>query len=559
MRVRGALLLPGQRDVVLELGRRRRRLLQPRRPRSRGWELKHQLVRASIEAIERFARTAPQARFVQCDPLIHIVPDSPRAVDQERAEGHRLAQFQAWDMLAGRQWPGLGGCEGYLDIIGANFYPQNQWRQNGERILLGHPEFRPLAGLLAELNRRYGRPILLAETGAEADARGPWLEYVGEQLRWQLRVASMCRGCAGIRSWTIPVGTMAATAPPVYTAQPTVKAQGRPIIRCGCNCKRWSACTVVGNNPPHPIHTSAAPRRGSRRCYRNFVCPPRRVTRMCGTRMPPPSRAAQYLPERMPPPGTHNPCSSGASASGHTAQYLPERMPPQGTHNPCSSGASRVRPHRAIPAGNACRPKGTHNPCSSGASRVRPHRAIPAGTHAAPKARTTPVAAAQAASGQTAQYLADQMRNPPTSCCNRAASCSKRRTGAQGGFQVTDTLLVEQVDLADVQVQRLDHRCLLFGRRGPRTDSGHRFHRCARSRWSGARRPARRLPCCGHSAVGFLHQRHGIARTTLQLLDHLLNLLRRALTYGWPGSAPRRPPRQTRARLHRRAPLRWRH
>ncbi|WP_420875709.1 beta-glucosidase [Pseudomonas coleopterorum] len=148
----------------------------------RGLELKHQLVRASIEAIEAIRTHAPQARFVQCDPLIHIVPDSPRAVDQERAEGHRLAQFQAWDMLAGRQWPGLGGCEGYLDIIGANFYPQNQWRQNGERILLGHPEFRPLAGLLAELNRRYGRPILLAETGAEADARGPWLEYVGEQL-----------------------------------------------------------------------------------------------------------------------------------------------------------------------------------------------------------------------------------------------------------------------------------------------------------------------------------------------------------------------------------------
>jgi hypothetical protein len=148
----------------------------------RGLELKHQLVRASIEAIEAIRAQAPAARFVQCDPLIHVVPDSSRAVDQERAEGQRLSQFQAWDMLAGRQWPGLGGCEAYLDIIGANFYPQNQWRHNGERILRGHPEFRPLAGLLAELHRRYGRPILLAETGAEGDARGPWLDYVGSQL-----------------------------------------------------------------------------------------------------------------------------------------------------------------------------------------------------------------------------------------------------------------------------------------------------------------------------------------------------------------------------------------
>lgn len=153
----------------------------------RGLELKHQLVRASIAAIDAIREQAPQARFVQCDPLIHVLPDSKRATDQTQAEDLRLAQFQAWDMLAGLQWPGLGGREEYLDIVGANFYPQNQWRLGGERIQQGHPEFRPLVGMLAELYRRYKRPILLAETGAEGDARVPWLEYVGNQVALALQ------------------------------------------------------------------------------------------------------------------------------------------------------------------------------------------------------------------------------------------------------------------------------------------------------------------------------------------------------------------------------------
>ena len=33
-------------------------------------------------------------------------------------------------MLCGRLWPELGGGERYLDIIGVNFYPHNQWFYN---------------------------------------------------------------------------------------------------------------------------------------------------------------------------------------------------------------------------------------------------------------------------------------------------------------------------------------------------------------------------------------------------------------------------------------------
>jgi beta-glucosidase/6-phospho-beta-glucosidase/beta-galactosidase len=148
----------------------------------RGLELKHQLVRASIAAIEAVRDVIPAARFVQCDPLINVVSGSRRAEDQEAAERYRMAQFEAWDMLAGRQWPGLGGEEKYLDILGANFYPHNQWVFGGGMIPRGSKEYRPLAGMLKELHQRYQRPVLLSETGCEDEERVPWFKYIVDQV-----------------------------------------------------------------------------------------------------------------------------------------------------------------------------------------------------------------------------------------------------------------------------------------------------------------------------------------------------------------------------------------
>jgi beta-glucosidase/6-phospho-beta-glucosidase/beta-galactosidase len=150
--------------------------------RGRGQELKHQLVRASIAAIEAIREAAPDARFMQCDPLINIRAGSSRAHEINHAEDQRLTQFEAWDLLAGRQWPGLGGREDYLDIIGVNFYPHNQWFLNGQKILRGDPQYRPLSGMLKEIHQRYRRPLLVSETGAESDERVPWLSYVSEQI-----------------------------------------------------------------------------------------------------------------------------------------------------------------------------------------------------------------------------------------------------------------------------------------------------------------------------------------------------------------------------------------
>ncbi|MCC2663959.1 MAG: uncharacterized protein K0S35_1881 [Geminicoccaceae bacterium] len=151
--------------------------------RGRGAELKHQLVRASIAAIEALWSVDRRARIVHIDPVINVVPRSSRPPSLRAAEAHRQAQFEAFDMLAGWSWPGLGGRPEYLDVIGVNYYPDNQWFAGGRTIKVGHPRYRPFRELLAEVFERYQRPIFVAETGGEGMIRVPWLRYVGEEVR----------------------------------------------------------------------------------------------------------------------------------------------------------------------------------------------------------------------------------------------------------------------------------------------------------------------------------------------------------------------------------------
>ncbi len=153
----------------------------------RGFELKHQLVRASIAAIDAIRATDPRARIIQVDPVINVLPRPDRKGDANAAENARLAQYEAWDMIGGYAWPGLGGKPEYLDIIGVNYYSDNQWFLNGGTIGRDDPRYRPFVDILAEIHRRYGRPVLVAETGAEGGARAPWLDYVTDQAMAALR------------------------------------------------------------------------------------------------------------------------------------------------------------------------------------------------------------------------------------------------------------------------------------------------------------------------------------------------------------------------------------
>jgi glycosyltransferase involved in cell wall biosynthesis len=146
--------------------------------RGRGHELKVQLARASIAAMEAILGVDADARFVHADPVINVVTDPYRPRDAPNAEGHRQAQYQAWDMITGRSWPQIGGRPELLDIVGVNFYHNNQWIHGGPPLRHDDPLARPFHAFLAEVYARYGRPIFVAETGIEGETRPDWMRMI---------------------------------------------------------------------------------------------------------------------------------------------------------------------------------------------------------------------------------------------------------------------------------------------------------------------------------------------------------------------------------------------
>jgi hypothetical protein len=157
---------------------------------ARGVELKAQFVRATIEAIEAIRATLPRARFLQPEPLIRIVRAEEHPKTWARVESDNLLQYQAWDMLTGRVWPSLGGKPEYLDIVGVNFYSDNQFMLDGTTIRPGDPRFTPFASMLLEAAERYGRPMIVSETGSEGNNRAPWFRYVAREC-----IRAMRAGC----------------------------------------------------------------------------------------------------------------------------------------------------------------------------------------------------------------------------------------------------------------------------------------------------------------------------------------------------------------------------
>ena len=148
----------------------------------RGAELKRQLVRATIAAIDAIRAVDPRARFITAEPLIHVEAGLGDEEHVRRAHAYRQIQFEALDILSGAKEPEIGGAPEYLDIVGFNYYPDNQWYHGGTTIPMGHHAYRSLHEMLAEAHGRYRRPLLIAETGAEGSGRPAWLHYVCSEV-----------------------------------------------------------------------------------------------------------------------------------------------------------------------------------------------------------------------------------------------------------------------------------------------------------------------------------------------------------------------------------------
>jgi len=163
-----------------------------------GYELKCRLVQATLQGCDALWASAPDARMLHTDPLIHVVPDgadpqhavpdaacAAEAAHASMVQAQALvqSQFEAWDMLCGRLEPGLGGAARYLDVLGINYYHNNQWlHPSGQRLHwhLGDARRRGLDELLNDVWQRYGRPLLIAETGHVGAGRARWIDDVAQ-------------------------------------------------------------------------------------------------------------------------------------------------------------------------------------------------------------------------------------------------------------------------------------------------------------------------------------------------------------------------------------------
>lgn len=145
-------------------------------------ELKEQLVRATIAAVQMIRDVDPRARFVYPEPSVNCVTPLSRPELEAEARIYDEAQFEAYDMISGRMSDHLGGREEYLDIIGLNYYYSNQWEHAGPRIPWDQeprdPRWLPFRSLILRAWRRYERPIVITETGHFGAGRARWLKEV---------------------------------------------------------------------------------------------------------------------------------------------------------------------------------------------------------------------------------------------------------------------------------------------------------------------------------------------------------------------------------------------
>ena len=135
----------------------------------------------------------PRARLVHADPAIHIA--SKVAADRVAVERLRHSMFEAWDMIAGRRDAELGGSPEFLDIVGVNFYADNQWFHEGAKIAPGEPGYRPFRDILSEIHKRYGRPVIITETGSEGIEGVNWLRLIGGEINAAIVAGVPVAGC----------------------------------------------------------------------------------------------------------------------------------------------------------------------------------------------------------------------------------------------------------------------------------------------------------------------------------------------------------------------------
>jgi beta-glucosidase/6-phospho-beta-glucosidase/beta-galactosidase len=160
-----------------------------------GFVIKYHLCKAAIAGIRAFKIVDPLCRILLIEPLVKIHAREDE-LDMAEVIGHNESQFQAMDIIGGRMCPELGGDESYLDILGFNYYYDNQWEHNGSRLHWPEDagEQEPLSSLLLNAWKRYHRPLIIGETGHFGALRAEWFEMVAEECLEAMRLGVNLQG-----------------------------------------------------------------------------------------------------------------------------------------------------------------------------------------------------------------------------------------------------------------------------------------------------------------------------------------------------------------------------
>ncbi len=149
-----------------------------------GWEIKYNLMKAYIKGIEALKTADPGVRILTTEPLVNIVPHLNATKEEiEISIALHEAQFQVTEILCGKLCPELGGKPEYLDILGYNYYYNNQWTPAPHEFLdwkigeLNH-RFIPLHQLLITAYKKYNCPFVITETSHPKEDRPLWIKMI---------------------------------------------------------------------------------------------------------------------------------------------------------------------------------------------------------------------------------------------------------------------------------------------------------------------------------------------------------------------------------------------
>nr|WP_295926768.1 amine oxidase [uncultured Dyadobacter sp.] len=152
-----------------------------------GWEVKYALMRAYIAGAAAMKRISSLVRIVTTEPMVNMVPGpDPTEEELAAAAAENELQFQAVDMLCGRICPELGGNEDLADILGYNYYYNNQWIMGSYEFLgwndpIPDPRWKPLSDMMEAAYQRYGKPVFLSETSHPKEDRPIWLRMIASE------------------------------------------------------------------------------------------------------------------------------------------------------------------------------------------------------------------------------------------------------------------------------------------------------------------------------------------------------------------------------------------